>query len=637
MQPIVPVYDIMGNFAGTRASGTGNAGSPMFNLWSNRDDRTKRLIVSGNTYLKLNIMEGLSFRSLVGINYSTNHSKDYSFVEIAEAERGKYDGYSESASFGLQWSWTNTIEYSKLFAGVHDFKLILGSEAIDNMSNNFNASRSEYTFLDADYITLDTGLQGINNGGGNSSYSLFSLFGRFNYTFSDKYMLEGVIRRDGSSRFGNEKYGIFPAFSVGWRVSEEGFMASTSAWLDELKIRGGWGKTGNDRIGNYNSYSNFAMSFSSAFYPIDGSNSSAGAVGFRQTTFGNTNVKWEATSTSNIGIDASLFNRLNLTVDLWQRVTSDMLYRKQIPLIEGNITSPMVNIGEMKNSGFDIELGYNGDALNNELRYNFALVFSHYKNELIKLTGTESEFYEGSAYREQRYTRTETGRAFPEFYGYIVDGIFQTQSEVDAAPPAFGPTGDYNKPGHYKYRDVDGNGYVDSNDRVYLGSPHPDFTAGMNFSIMYKGISLSTQLFSSVGNEVINYVRRFTDFVQFQGGRSHDRLYNSWGSPYLSDNSQAKLPMAEVDDTRSQVPSSAFIENGSYLRMKTLRLGYDLNNLLKGKFRNVQVYGQITNLFTLTKYSGLDPEIGGGGINMGIDSGAWPTPRQFMFGISLGI
>lgn len=637
MQPIVPVYDIMGNFAGTRASGTGNAGNPIFNLWSNKDDRTRRLIVSGNTYLKLNILEGLSVRSLIGVNYSTNHSKNYDFVEIAEAERGKYDGYSESTSYSYQWSWTNTIEYAKLFAGTHDLRVILGSEAIEDNSSNFNASRTEYTFLDLNYITLGTGLQGIDNGGGMSSYSLFSLFGRFNYSFADKYLVEGVVRRDGSSRFGKEKYGVFPAFSLGWRVSEEGFMGSTSSWLDELKIRAGWGQTGNDRIGNYNSFSNFSTSFNNTFYPIDGSNTVTGALGFAQSTFGNTDVKWEATSTSNIGIDASLFNKLNVTLDLWQRVTTDMLYPKQIPLVLGRASSPDVNVGEMKNSGFDLELGYSDDALNGDLRYNINLVVSRYKNELVKLTGTESEFYQGSAYREQRYTRTESGRAFPEFYGYIVEGIFQTQAEVDAAPPAFGPTGTYNKPGHYKYRDANGDGFIDANDRVYIGSPHPDFTAGLNFNISYKGLSLSTQLFSSVGNEMMNYVKRFIDFVQFQGGRSYDRLYNSWGSPYLSDNTKAKLPMAEVDDTPSQTPSSAFIEDASYLRMKTLRVSYDLGTLFPGKLRNIQVYGQISNPFTITKYSGLDPEVGGSGINMGIDSGAWPTPRQFMFGISLGI
>jgi hypothetical protein len=265
------------------------------------------------------------------------------------------------------------------------------------------------------------------------------------------------------------------------------------------------------------------------------------------------------------------------------------------------------------------------------------MVFSHYKNELVKLTDNEGDFYQGSSYREKIYTRTQTGRAFPEYFGYVVEGIFQSQAEADAWPKAFGATGTYNKAGHFKYKDVDGNGYIDSNDRTYIGSPHPDFTAGLSINLAYKGISLSTTLYTSVGNEVVNYVSRFIDYTQFASGKSHRRLYESWGSPYLSNNADATMPIIYANDTQHQEASSAFIEDGSFLRMKTLRVGYDLNNVLKNRMKTFQIYFQASNLFTLTKYTGLDPEIGSAGINMGIDSGAWPTPKQFMFGISFGI
>jgi hypothetical protein len=236
------------------------------------------------------------------------------------------------------------------------------------------------------------------------------------------------------------------------------------------------------------------------------------------------------------------------------------------------------------------------------------------------------------------YTRTQSGHSFPEFFGYISEGIFQTQEEVNAWPKAFGATGTYNDLGHYKYRDVDGNGWVDSADRTYIGSPHPDFTAGLSFNIDYKGIFLSTTLYASVGNDVINYVSRFIDYTQFESGKSHRRLYESWGSPYLNgDNSKATMPIIYGNDTPHQQPSTAFLEDGSFLRMKTLRVGYDLNRVLKNKFNTVQIYFQGSNLFTLTGYSGLDPEISTVGINMGVDQGAWPTPRQFMFGITFGL
>jgi len=480
-------------------------------------------------------------------------------------------------------------------------------------------------------------LQDINNSGGSSSYSLFSIFARANYSFSDKYLLEAVVRRDGSSRFGNQKFGVFPAFSLGWRVTEEEFMAATSSWLDELKVRAGYGVVGNDRMGNYNSYTQFALSFNDSFYPITGSNTGAGSTGFRQTTFGNADVKWESTSNTNIGIDATLLKNFTLTLDLYQRVTSDMLYPKQIPLILGTASTPSINIGEMKNTGFDIEIGYSNSAMNGDLNYSANLVFSHYKNELVKLTDNAGDFYQGSGYREKVYTRTQTGRAFPEFFGYVVEGIFMDQAEVDAWPKAFGATGTYNKPGHFKYKDVDGNGYIDAADRTYIGSPHPDFTAGFSFNIDYKGINLSSTWHTSVGNEVVNYVSRFIDYTQFASGKSHRRLYESWGSPYLASNADATMPIIYANDTPHQEPSTAFLEDGSYLRMKSLRLGYDLNQLLRNRFGTLQVYFQASNLITITKYPGLDPEIANAGINMGIDSGAWPTPKQFLFGISFGL
>jgi len=489
-------------------------------------------------------------------------------------------------------------------------------------------------------MTLGTGLRSINNGDDNSEYSLFSTFGRVNYTYADKYLVEGVLRRDGSSRFGTQKYGIFPAVSVGWRVSQEDFMASTSSWLNELKIRAGYGAVGNDRMGNYNSYTRFAYSEANASYGMAGGNTSLVNVGFYQSNFGNTDVKWETTTTTNIGIDATLIKNLTLTFDVWQRSTKDMLYAKQLPLILGTATRPSINIGEMKNTGFDFELGYANTAMNGDLTYSVDFVFSHYKNELVKLTDVATDFYDGSAFREKRYTRSVTGRAFPEFYGYIVEGIFQDQEEVNDWEPAFGQNGTYNKPGHFKYKDVDGNGWIDASDRTWIGSPHPDFTAGLSLSLGYKGLSIMTTLYSSVGNEMVNYVSRFIDYTQFASGKSHRRLYESWGSPYLNgDNSKATMPIIYNNDTPHQEPSTAFLEDASFLRMKSLRIGYNLNNLLKNKFSTLQIYFQGSNLFTLTKYTGLDPELSipSSAINMGVDQGAWPTAKQFMFGITFGI
>lgn len=636
---MVPVYDISGTtFAGSRPSRMGNGQNPIFLLTKNQWDFTKQINLTGNVYAKVNLFKGFSLQTRVGVNQYMYNSQDASFVEVAHSERGTYDYFGKGAGWGLNWTWTNTAEYS-LVKNQHNFKAIVGTEAFASVGESIGANRSEYPILDLTYMNLNTGLRSINNsGGGPSEYSLFSIFGRVNYTFADKYLVEAVLRRDGSSRFGNQKYGVFPAVSLGWRISQEEFMASTKSWLDELKLRVGYGVVGNDRMGNYNSFSQYAINFNTAFYPMSGSNSVSGTTGFAQTTFGNTDVRWESTATSNIGIDASLWKKITVNVDFWQRVTSDMLYPKQLPLIYGTASTPSINIGEMKNTGFDITFSYNNTALNGDLHYGADLVFSHYKNELVKLTDNLGDFYQGSTYREMIYTRTQSGRSFPEFFGYIAEGIFQTQDEVNNWPKAFGATGTYNDLGHYKYKDVDGNGYIDSNDRTYIGSPHPDFTAGLSINLDYKGIFLSTTLFATVGNDVVNYVSRFIDYTQFESGKSHRRLYESWGSPYLNgDNSKATMPIIYSNDTPHQQPSTAFLEDGSFLRMKTLRVGYDVNRLLNNKFSTLQVYFQASNLFTITGYSGLDPEIAAVGINMGVDQGAWPTPRQFMFGITFGL
>ena len=646
MQPIVPVYDIMGNFAGSRAEGAGNAQNAMFVLHSNRHDRSKDLNASGNAYATATIMEGLSLKTLFGFDYNASSSRDLGYVEKAHAERGQYKGLSESDWFGLQWNWSNTLEYSNTFAEVHDLTIMLGTEAIDNNSRWRGGSRTQFFSGNPIYMQLDAGVQNQTNWGNLSEWALFSQFARVNYTFADKYLLEGVVRRDGSSRFSEDnRYGVFPAFSAGWRVTNESFMAGTDNWLDFLKLRVGYGETGNDRIGNYNSFTTFASSLGAAqwngggsYYPISGAASGGGTSGFKRSAFGNPNVLWEATKTSNLGFDATIFNNFDITFDLWQRVTSDMLYPKRIPDVLGQASAPSVNVGEMKNTGFDIELGYNGSGLNEELKYNISLNVSHYKNEIVQLSGQEDEFMEGSYFREMLYTRAETGTQYPEFYGYIVDGIFQTQAEADAHPSAFGEDGDYNEPGHFKYRDVNGDGVINADDRTYIGDPHPDFTAGLNFNASYKGFSLRANFYTSYGNEMVNYVRRWIDFNQFLGNRSERRLYESWGSPYLDNNENAEMPKAEQNDNGSQVPSTYFVEDASYLRLENLRVSYDLNRLFEGEgFRNIRIFGQATNLFTITSYTGLDPEVNTSGINKGVDRGAWPTPRQIMFGVNVGL
>jgi len=413
-------------------------------------------------------------------------------------------------------------------------------------------------------------------------------------------------------------------------------MAGVKDVVNDLKLRGGYGVSGNDNIGLYNGFSTFASNSNTSSYSITGAPTSS-VSGFYNSKIGNPDAKWETTRTMNIGLDfAVLNNTLSGSLDIWQRKTKDMLFQVSIPNVSGEATAPQVNIGDMDNKGFDLNLNYTNKALNGDLTYDLGLTLSHYKNKIVKISNNTAEFLNGGDYRQMSYTRATVGTAFPEFYGLIVDGIFQTQAEASAYAPEYGGT--YNIAGHFKFRDVNGDGKIDDNDRTYIGSPHPKFTGGLNMGVGYKAFNLSAFWYTSYGNKIANYVSRWIDYPQFTGNRSIDRLTKTWGSPYLANNADATLPLADLNII-SQYPSTAFIEDGSFLRLKTLQLSYTLPKELSKKISiaSCQVYVQGSNLVTFTKYKGLDPEINSSGVNLGIDAGQWPTARQIVFGIKLDL
>ncbi|WP_394706714.1 SusC/RagA family TonB-linked outer membrane protein [uncultured Draconibacterium sp.] len=637
-QPIIPVYDISGEeFAGTKASEMGNASNPVQILWDARNNKGKWMRILGNAFAEVTLAEGLTAKTLFGANMGQWNYKGYVLPTYERSEPNTVNGVNADSNYSIQWNWSNTLNYNKTFNDVHKLNLLVGTEAVENTYQSLNASRRVYFSEDPNYMQLDSGESNKENSGNASSWSLFSVFGRVNYNYMGKYYLEGTVRRDGSSRFSDEnKYAVFPAASAAWAVSEESFMQGTRSWLDMLKLRLGWGMSGNDRIGNYNSYSTYSTDSYRASYAIDGSNTSA-VSGFKPATLGSEDVTWETTKTINIGIDANMLdNHLAFGIDLWKRNTEDMLFREPIPQVMGIATAPYVNVGEMENKGIDFEVSYNNSAVGGDLTYNISMNLSHYKNEILKLSGDPDRYIDAATERQKVYTRYTSGTAFPEFYGYIVDGIFQTQAEADAHAP-YGDT-DYNQPGHFKYRDVSGDGTITADDRTFIGSPHPDLVGGLNINLGYKNFDLTMFFYGSLGNEMVNYVTRWIDYGQFNGGLSKDALYNSWGSPYLDNNSKAKLPMLDLSDI-SQEPSTAFIEDASYLRLKNLRLGYTVPKSLldRAGIKSLRLYGQVSNLFTITGYSGLDPEVNASGTYMGMDLGAWPTPRQVMFGVQLGL
>lgn len=631
MQPIVPVYDIKGNFAGTKAPGTGNAANPVAMLDHAKNNNGKWFRVLGSIYGEATLMKGLTFKSLFGYNMGQWNAKTYTIPTYENAEPNKVAGLTVDSNYSILWNWANTLNFSKTIKDIHNINVVLGTEAVNSNYQWMSAGRSQYFSLSPDYMQLGSGeLNKVNDGNG-SSWSLFSQFGRANYDLMGKYFLEATVRRDGSSRFGaNNRYGVFPAASAAWEMSKENFMANTKNWLDLLKVRAGWGQSGNDQIGEYNMYSTFGTNGYTAAYNLNGTTGSA-IAGFEPSTKGNQDVSWETTETINAGVNALMLNKkLSASIDVWQRNTSDMLYRLSVPQVMGIATPPYVNIGKMKNTGIDIELGYHSTAMAGKLTYSVNATWSHYKNNVESLSNNLKEVV-GFSTRQVEYTRATTGMAYPMFYGLISDGIIQTDAEAKAAPQF----DTYTTKGHFKFRDLNGDGKITMDkDRTYIGDPHPKFVGGLNIDLGYANFDLNMFFYGSYGNDMINYVSRWIDYGQFVGGLSKDALYDSW----TPSNTGARLPMLD-GAAHSQEASTAFIEDGSFLRLKTMRLGYTLpqNILNQVKLKSLRVYVQATNLFTLTKYRGLDPELNSSGMTMGFDQGSWPTPRQITLGLTIGL
>lgn len=634
IQPIIPVYDIAGHFAGSKAKGMGNAGNPVAQLYNAKDNDGKWMRAIGSSFAEANIIKGLSVKTLLGYNVGVWNSKNYGLTSFESSEPSTVNSFSQYENYSTFWNWTNTINYNITIAGQHKLSLVLGTEASKSDYQEFNASRSQYFSTSPDYMYLSSGEINKDNWGDGSKSSLWSQFGRVNYDAMGKYHFEATVRRDGSSRFGAEKrYGVFPAASASWTISQENFMKGISGnWLNNLKIRVGWGTAGNDRIGDYNGFSTFSTNNYTAAYDLTGSTSSA-IAGFIPSTKGTKNVSWETTTTINVGLDGKFLNNtLSFSLDVWNRKTSDMLYNPQIPEVLGVLSAfPYVNIGDMLNKGFDLSIGYNNTALDGKLTYGISFVGSHYKNELTKMSNNPNEIIYWNT-RQVDYSAATQGHAFPEFYGLNVLGIFQSDQEATNYVPEYG--GAYNVAGHFKFENVNKDTVISNADRKFIGSPHPKFTGGLNIDLGFAGFDLNLFFYGSYGNKMINYVARWIDYGQFDGNLSKDALYNSW----TPTNKGARLPMLDQSSI-SQYNSTAFVEDGSFLRLKNLRLGYTLPKSILDvlKMKDCHIYLQVTNLFTITKYRGLDPELNSSGMGMGIDQGAVPTPREISFGITLGI
>jgi TonB-dependent starch-binding outer membrane protein SusC len=640
IQPIIPVYDVTGFFAGTRGGDLDNANNPIAQLFRNKENTQKEIRLFGNAYAEVDILKNLTARTSFGIDYNIFNFRNYTIRDIESAEARGANALATSNNYDWTWTWYNTLTYNMNLGGKHRLNAIVGTESIKNYFEFFDATRTSFANDDLDnrYLSAGTGVQ--TNNGGASNWRLASEFAKVNYSFNDRYLIDATVRRDRSSRFAKEfRTAYFPAVSAGWRFSQENFMKGLS-WLDEAKLRVGYGQTGNQEIGNYNPYTQFSTNPATSFYDLNGSRTSA-IPGYELTQFGNAKAKWETTTSTNIGLDASLFKgRMNITFDWFTRQTSDMLFPVAAPLTAGVATVPFQNIGKMSNKGVDLGINYAGRTGIKDLTYDVSANISTYRNLVTKTNGDPNTQYFGiNDERIQNFVVTQQGSSISSFFGYVIDGIFQTNEEGKAAPVQFGNAAAENVAGRFKFRDVNGDGVINTKDQTIIGNPHPKFTYGLNLAVNYRNFSLTLFGQGVQGNDIFNYTKYWTDFPTFAGNRSTRMLYQSW-RPGATD---AILPKLTSSDQVSIQPSTYYLEKGSYFRMKNIQLTYRLPQPLLNKLRMgaMSVYVQGQNLLTVTKYSGMDPEINlrnytaGNDRQIGVDGGSYPVAKTILVGLNL--
>jgi TonB-linked SusC/RagA family outer membrane protein len=632
MPTIIPVYDEFGSYASTKAAGYNNPRNPVRRLIENgKDDNSYSLSAFGNIYLDIKPFEGLTLRSSLGGTVSNYYYVDYNYRYLGDSEPEASNTFYEGSGKNLGWVFSNTATYKESF-GKHGVTLLAGVEALNTgFGRQINGSGINPFSIDTDYINLSTVESPQVNSNLYNGVNFFSVFGKLDYNFDEKYYITGLVRRDGSSRFGiNNRYGVFPAASAAWRVTSESFMEGLT-WVDDLKVRGGWGEMGNsNNVDPANQYSLFASNRGRTFYPIGGQNSGVDA-GYAVSRIGNPNAQWETSITTNIGFDATLFNnKIDIILDWWKKDTRDLLYQIPLAAVTGNNASaPAVNIASMLNQGLDVQIANRG-SLGEGIAYEVTFNSSFLKNEITALA-ENIEYFDGGSYRGIAPIRNAIGQSLSTFFGYKMIGYFNSEAEAASS----------NQPGaglgRFKYEDVNGDGQITPDDRTFIGSPVPDWTGGLNLNLQYKNFSFNTYFYASLGAEIFNQSKWFTDFFgTFEGSAKGIRALDSW-TPALGNNAAAPIWESVTNISTSGAANSWYVEDGDFLRLQSLAISYDVTGSILDRLglKDFTIGVSANNLFTLTNYSGLDPMVGGADTNFGIDVGNYPVTPSYLLNIRI--
>jgi len=623
----------------------GNLDSAMFSksknpvgIIENTNITGKKTAMSGTIFSDIGIANILKFRTTFGLDMAFNDSTEFlPKYRIKTDDRNDNARLTRKTSTDNTWVLENTLSYEKVFADIHTVKLMAGAEALDRewdslyAQNQITASNdTTQRVMDATKSTSPT-VRGLS--GGNT---LASAFGRLEYDYNNKYLLTATFRRDGSSRFGpGNRWGDFPSVAGAWKVTQEPFMKDVS-FIEGMKLRLGWGKTGNQEIPDYLFSTNTSGNQN---YPL-------GGVINTGTTFlsaGNPQIHWEELTSTNGGLDLSLLDgKIEFTGDAFVKTTNDMLIKKAIPMMAGSQTPPMVNVGSIQNKGLELTVIYKETI--GEILSNLGINFSTYGNKVLDL-GDTSSIVDANFKNAGFVTKTQKGHPVGSFYGFKTNGLFQNWDEVksytyvdkNGTTKLVQPNA---KPGDIRYRDDNHDGQIDEG---YIGSPHPDFIMGLSADVAYKGLDISVLFQGVYGNQIFNGTRWYTENGT-AASNLDTRMLNRWTGDG-STNDVAYPRMDEAGGDNMQI-SDRYIEDGSYLRLKSLQLGYSLNESVCKKLwiKKCRLYVGAENLFTFTRYTGLDPEIGTMGtktgitnssLTMGVDYVTYPQPRTFFMGLNI--
>jgi len=594
---------------------------------TNGDYKLDKLV--GNLYGEYEFLKGLKLRSSFGIDlaYGTGRSFRPEFF-LNAAQISDVSRVDKSTQRFFTYIWENTLSYGLQFGSGHDLSLLAGTTAQENTFEDLGGGKSNVVFDEFGNAFLNTAVdeQSATIFGGAAESALLSYFGRLNYSFQDKYLLTAVFRVDGSSRFGeNNRFGTFPAVSAGWILSEEEFFPQTN-FMDFFKIRFSWGQNGNQEIGDYRWASTIATGAGYSFG--DGSTFTSGAV---PSAVPNPDLEWETSEQTDIGIDARFFEgKIALTADYYVKETIGLLVNAPIPGIVGN-APPTVNGGNVENRGVEVALNYRNQF--EELFLSLGTNFSYNENEVTAINNAEGVLIGAGFSTYGTVSRAAVGFPIGYFWGLQTDGLFQNQADLENhIGPDGTPIQPNAAPGDIRFVDLNGDGVISDADRTIIGNPTPDWTFGFNGNAEYKNFDLSLFVQGALGNELFNGTRRH----DLTSSNMPVRFLNRWTGEGTSN----EIPRSTISDPNGNFSkiSDFYIEDGSFLRIKDLQLGYSLPQKIISRLgvRRARFYVAVQNLYTLTDYNGFDPEIGArSALDIGIDRGIYPQARSWRFGANV--